>query len=157
MVETKSEIRKKAWELGHFEGYCQGKEDRDAYWKEQLSELRERILEQGQNQACGTAIRTLNRLLSGGEGQTTYGTSPALAPGHAAIKPLSRQNRKGVIKQHQATADEIADTLAEGIVAGVISREEVLKRFPEECSSLKETAGLYRKWDKKKKQKGVKP
>ena len=133
--------------------------NRDAYWKE-------RIEKEGCVNCDAQYPHCLNlrivpccvfqKLLSGGEGQTTYGTSPALAPGHAAIKPLSRQNRKGVIKQHQATADEIADTLAEGIVAGVISREEVLKRFPE-CSSLKETAGLYRKWDKEKKQKGVKP
>jgi len=40
MVETKSEIRKKAWELGHFEGYCQGKEDRDAYWRERITKLK---------------------------------------------------------------------------------------------------------------------
>ena len=141
--------------------------NRDAYWKE-------RIEKEGCVNCDAQYPHCLNlrivpccvfqKLLSGGETG-----EPSMA--HAATKSsmksgqtedgnkvvLERQTRKGVIKQHHATADEIADTLAEGIVAGVISRKEVLKRFPEECSSLKETAGLYRKWDKKKKQKGVKP
>ena len=70
--------------------------NRDAYWKEQLSELRERILEQGQNQACGTAIRTLNKLLSGGEGQTQRLEGVTSGVTSLQTKPASdRQTRKG--------------------------------------------------------------
>ena len=132
--------------------------NRDAYW-------RERIEKEGCVNCDAQYPHCLNlrivpccvfqKLLSGGD-FTKTGQPASEARGVsgrlAQYREGDRQSRKGVIKQHQATADEIADTLAEGIVAGVISREEVLKRFPEECSSLKETAGLYRKWDKKKKE-----